>query len=393
MIDQQIASLENLPRWKAVLLYWCKRSWIVDTDEYVPSDQRRYLYESAHKFNRLAKFAKRLIIVFLTGQYFLERRQISAQDTRILWINFTAPSLGDSLMDLSSRVLLAGRELHLFSNTNLDLYRGDTYFSRVSSSIEETKSEAGQRPFDLVIMDSFSPRSILMKLRVAPHTPFVVMYGYLNGFEVHRTFFSFSRMKKLLGLPAGSNKMAIRPYLTVGTGVGRGLDFPSGPEHLLVVAICVGAEWDFRRYKSWDKVIADIHEKFTIVLVGSSNGAEEAESLVNTFPRCKSYVGTHSLLETISILKQCDFVLCADGGLWHIACGLERPSVVLFADCQLFDSSGQRVLRDTADCKSYHLYHLSRVSEIKPESIVQGLLVLQKTHRSRETPPAPAVKR
>ena len=47
----------------------------------------------------------------------------------ILWINISAPSLGDSLTDLSSRTMLSDRKVDLFTDKkNSDLYKDDFIF-------------------------------------------------------------------------------------------------------------------------------------------------------------------------------------------------------------------------------------------------------------------------
>ena len=68
------------------------------------------------------KFIKRYIFIILKKQKSLEIFNISAEHQNILWINISAPSLGDSLMDLSSRVLLKDRKVALFTtNKNSEL--------------------------------------------------------------------------------------------------------------------------------------------------------------------------------------------------------------------------------------------------------------------------------
>ena len=53
--------------------------------------------------------------------------------------------------------------------------------------------------YDLVIIDSYSSRSMRVKAEVAPSLNYVGMYGFFNGPEVNRTLFSFHQMNNLLG--------------------------------------------------------------------------------------------------------------------------------------------------------------------------------------------------
>ena len=60
------------------------------------------------------KFFKRYLFIVVKGQRKLEVFSILPKHQNILWINISAPSLGDSLMDLSSRVLLKNKKVDLF---------------------------------------------------------------------------------------------------------------------------------------------------------------------------------------------------------------------------------------------------------------------------------------
>ena len=57
------------------------------------------------------KYIKRYLYILFKGQQSLEILKISNEHKDILWINFSAPSIGDSLMDLSSRSLLSDRKV------------------------------------------------------------------------------------------------------------------------------------------------------------------------------------------------------------------------------------------------------------------------------------------
>ena len=58
-------------------------------------------------------------------------------------------------MDLSSRVLLAGKKIDLLTDKkNANLYSNDLYFSSVFTSYKDVISEN----YDLVIVDSYSTR-------------------------------------------------------------------------------------------------------------------------------------------------------------------------------------------------------------------------------------------
>ena len=150
------------------------------------------------------KFIKRCIYIRLRGQNSLEMYKIMPEHKEILWINISAPSLGDSLMDLSSRMMLNSRKVDLFTDKkNSELYKDDFIFSKVFSDIKQL----GECRYDLVVLDSYSTRSIDIKHKIARLTPFVGMFGYYNGPEVNRVQFSFHQMNNLLGYVKNENEL------------------------------------------------------------------------------------------------------------------------------------------------------------------------------------------
>ena len=312
----------------------------------------------------LFKFVKRYFIYWIIGRVFglVSERGAITGEKNILWVNFSAPSLGDSLMDLSARVLLAERNVDLFtSKKNVKLYYHDRWFADVFDSPGKVK-----RNYDLVICDSFSPRVLAKKLRVAPLTPLVSMYGFLNGFDLNRTYFAFARMLDLLGKVKVDYQ--VKPYLTVQLDLQTNAD----------LCIAVGGEWSFRIYRHWELVVEQlVYHGIQIHLVGGANGKLDHERLIRRFPSITSSVG-NGLDEVSSEIANTPFFMGADGGLWHMACALNRPTVALFADCEIFDNKGVRVMRDTQDMLCETLYDDKEVSNIKPQDIVEAFFRLRR---------------
>jgi len=87
----------------------------------IPNYTSVFLEESSIT-KRWIKFIKRYIYLTIKRQTALEIRQILPKHRNILWINLSAPSLGDSLMDLSSRVLLKGKEVDLFTDKKTQIF-------------------------------------------------------------------------------------------------------------------------------------------------------------------------------------------------------------------------------------------------------------------------------
>lgn len=348
-----------------------RRMW--DLPANVPSAQQQFLAGKEHqKFKWLFKFVKRQILFLILGKccgLTKEVPKITVFHRKILWINWAAPSIGDSLMDLSARRLLGSRHIILLTQRkNYEIYLKDPTFVGVYFCREDLVKDYGRHFFDLVICDSYSPRVLMQKLYVAPFTDFAGLYGFLNGFELHRTYFAFARLSQLVGKSA--TPIEIRPVLFETKGISN-----SGVRR---VAVAIGGEWSFRTYPHWHPVVEDlVRNSYEVVLVGSPNGLDLANRLAQDFDGIENTVGKLTLREVVREIANCDFFIGADGGLWHIACAVGTPSVVMFADCQIFDSEGKRVTRETADIVCQTLYHSSAVENIPSEEIVVAFRQLE----------------
>ena len=302
---------------------------------FVPSDIQNFKRDLRQQLKTAIRFIKRYFYMVLRRQVSLERNCIQESAKRILWINLTAPSLGDALMDTAGRCLIAGRSVTLVTRgQNVGLFQNDPIFGHVFKVEDRAWKHLRESTFDLVVLDSYSPRSIRLKVNLAPRTPFVGLYGFLNAYEVHRIIYSFRRLEYLLGA-RGLNS----PKLVPGW-VLRGSERKKSRK--LRVAVAVGGEWPFRTYKRWPDVVLGLaSESLEIVLVGSQNGINDARLIViEAGSSVKNLVGRTSLPELFELLDDCDLFLGADGGLWHIASACGLPSVCLHADCHLYDSTG-----------------------------------------------------
>ena len=344
-----------------------RRSWYLSRG--VPSGQADFIANGVYARPKwIFKYLKRRLFTLLVPRMLglvPELNRIADDHSRILWINLSAPSIGDSLMDLSARVLLDGREVVLLTHPkNKSLFENDDCYSSVFSDYRELIAKYGRSYFDLVICDSYSPRVLSKKLTVAPFVPFVGLYGYLNGFEVHRTYFAFARMRELLAL----NKFVhpIRPTLSLHERLKK-----QTPE--MDVCISVGGEWSFRTYDQWYEVVSWLIEKgYSVSLVGSENGVCDAARISENHPSVRSTVGCLSLKEVCIEVAKAKVFIGADGGLWHIACAIPVPTVVLFADCQIFDEEGNRVTRETKDMVCETLYDDFKVANISNSLVIEA---------------------
>ena len=317
-------------------------------------------------FSRWIKYFKRYLYIIINRQGSLELNSIMPIHQDILWINISAPSMGDSLMDLSSRVLLQGRKVDLFTIDNIaSLYMDDQIFNNVYLSEEM----ATKNNYNLVIVDSYSTRSIKVKCKVAPKTKFVSMYGYFNGPEVNRVLFSFHQMNKLLDYYKREDEINFlaRALISISEADKNFINQISLPDNY--IAIVLGGKWEYRTYNNWDKVIKNILNKnkhLNIVLLGSDNANLIAKKIFSQFSNNNifNHVDKYSFNQTTQIIALADVLLCCDGGLMHASNALNKIVVPLFAkltpEMQLTDCINAFPLFDDLD-----------VNNIDPQNVVE----------------------
>ena len=297
----------------------------------IPNYIDNYLEKNSF-FKRYLKFIKRRFYIFLKGQNNLEVLAILPEHQNILWINISAPSLGDSLMDLSSRIMLKDKKVDLFTDTkNHQLYLCDEYFNNVYTKSKDLH----ELNYDLVIIDSYSSRSIKVKSLVAPKTSFVGVFGYFNGPEVNRILFSFHKMNHLLGYPKLENEInnLAKNSISISTNDHKIVD-EIVPNNFIVIVL--GGEWHYKTYNNWSKVIDQIilHDKDSrIIFIGSANAKSTAKKLLNKYSQQNflDFVERLSFKQSIEVVRRAKVLLCCDGGLMHGANAIGAKSVTLFA--------------------------------------------------------------
>ena len=294
-----------------------------------------YISVHLHKiklYKRFFKFLRRYLYIVLKRQLNLEIFKILPEHKKILWINVSAPSLGDSLMDLSSRILLKGRNLDLFTDKkNANIYKDDNFFNNIFTETKDLK----KLNYDLIIIDSYSSRSIRIKSKVAQKTIYVGIYGYFNGPEVNRVLYSFHQMNHLLGYSKNEHEINHSAKSSI---------FISKKDQEIVknitpkkyITIAVGGEWRYKIYDKWDEVINKImlsDADLNIIFVGSDNAIQISKELLKKYPKKKilNFTSRLSFNQTAEVIRKSEVFLCCDGGLMHAASALNAKIVPLFA--------------------------------------------------------------
>lgn len=325
----------------------------------VASDKQRFLGGKIFSLHWLIKYVKRRFFMVLFGQQFLIRDEAQLKpNMRVLWISRSAPSIGDTIMDLSPRKMLANVAVIdlLVANGSADLFENDPHLDCVTNNISIIRTRVvANGQYDFVITDSISPRSLVPKILIAPCVKFASIYGFVNGFEIHRTQFAHVRMALLLDRKIPEKKLALLDRQIISIKKAKRYDLVIG----------IGGNWSFRKFSSWHLVLQRLRLLgFTgsVALVGSANGYREASLFRDE--SVDDFVGKLSLKETVSIIASGSFYVGADGGLWHVANALQIPSVVLFAACDIFSVNGERQYRDDDQGIAEVIYAYEDVDEI-----------------------------
>jgi heptosyltransferase-2 len=283
-------------------------------------------------YSRALKFLRRYLYLIFLRQKNLEISRILPSHNKILWINVSAPSLGDSLMDLSSRRLLSGKTIDLYTDEkNSNLYLNDKYFNKVFSNFNDLSTHE----YDLVILDSFSSRTIKIKAKIAPKIVFVGMFGYFNGPEVNRIFYSFHQMNYLLDYPMTEEEIidSAQNSLSISR---KDQEIVQNIVPQNYIAISLGGEWKYKTYQKWSEVINQLlldNKNIKIIFVGSKNALRTSKQLLNIFPKDQllDFTSILSFNQTAEVIRKSEVFLCCDGGLLHAATALNANIVALFA--------------------------------------------------------------
>jgi glycosyl transferase family 9 (putative heptosyltransferase) len=314
--------------------------------------------------------------LLLHGQSRLQRANIDASVRRVLWIYKGSPQVGDSLMDLSSRVLLAERgiQIDLCTDPHLAaLYAFDDIFDAALTDEEQIDATR----YDLAMLDSLKWRCIEAKLGRLRTLPFITLRGCFSGPEFNRTLFSFFRMNQLLGagLSAPALEAIARPYLSASRSEQDVAEqvIQSGA----ALAFAIGGASSGRTYGRWDEVVAALlndmpqgQASYEIVLLGSANAIPMRDRIIaitRNYPsaRIVDCVDRYSLPQTLAILQRCRLAVCADGGLLHLANAAQLSTVALF------DRNIAPHLRLTAANRSIPLQASGAINDISPADVLR----------------------
>jgi heptosyltransferase-2 len=286
-------------------------------------------------YRKLGWRALRRSLVFMaSGQAKRKLDSLQKVGKRGLWLYFGEGQIGDALMDLAPRSLLQaqGFSMDLLTDKPLArLFQDDPWFAAVTDDV----SALARVPYDFVIVLSHKRRSLQPKTQYFKTLPWVSILENFTGPNFDRSGYATQRLADLLALELSPAEFAdhahqkLRPQLSSA-------DFAlQAAQARNAVALCVGGVDPLRTFTAWAPVIAELirHGKNEFLLVGSDNGAAEAQGIEQDFghsARVHNYVGKCSLAQSHDLLAAARVAICPDGGLMHLAATTSTPMVGLF---------------------------------------------------------------
>ncbi len=316
-------------------------------------------------FHRL----KRALYLRVTGQHKRLAPKIPQATRRILWVYLGMPQLGDSIMDLSARTLFAGSQfkVDLYSTENIaSLYRDDPFFSATYS--DAAVLDFGQ--YDFVVLESMSWQCMKFKARHLPRQKFLALQGYYYGPEFNRLEFGYNAVSHFLGSSPVAPS-AIRPVFHLK------LDHTATRRDKNTIALVLGGVVEYRTYAHWEEFVALVlkaEPRTEIVLIGSANGRELADTLLHRFAqseRIHDEVGKQAIPEVFARIRDAALLVCADGGLMHLGRAGETPILALLA------GPIHPLLRFSTSEHATALHAPRSVSEIAPQQVLDEYLKMR----------------
>lgn len=345
------------------------------------------------KIKSLLKMYKRYLFIKFSEQEKLICPTICANTKRILWINCSSTSIGDSIMELSGRVLLSGKFIIdlLTNKKNAPLYTEDSIFQNIYTHIDDLDPQN----YDFILLDINNSKSLHLKIKYFKHIKYAELQGFFYGLDFNRMLFSYHRINALLNYPYTQEQLdhLAKNFLYLLP------EAPTFSKNKKRIVIAVGGEDQIRSYTFWGEVIIAILQLFpscTISLVGSQNGLTSVKQIQaklqqqykdgisgqileiktltsnskindqsNKFP-VTNYVAQLSLLETARLISNSDIFIGADGGLMHIAEAFNLAGVALFTKFNPKYRLGYNSQLETISAKN-------DVSSIPPEKIINKL--------------------
>lgn len=307
---------------------WVRRGVTQPLPEPVAADDAGFLADKG-AFKIGSRVLRRRAGLLLSGQTRLLANRIEPAWKRSIWFHDDAPQVGDSLMDLAPRSLLVahGIVLDLVAPAPVAaLFAGDRWLRRVSTDAREI--DPGD--YDFAIVDRSTLPALASKRAVAARLPWVSIQGDYLAYDFHRSCFATRRLAALLGIRLSGDDERVHSRQKLERS-GEALPASQDPPR---VAFALGGVHGRRTYRHWAEVASRLVQSgcASFALLGSGNDGGVADEVRAALDGVDvlDLVGIATLQRTQRAIAESAVIVCADGGLMHLACTTATPVVALF---------------------------------------------------------------
>jgi len=313
--------------------------------------------------------ALRRCALWWSGQHRLKLDAFPAGTKRVLWVYFGENQIGDALMDLAPRSLLAewGLQVDLYAAPVVTaLFEGDPWFGCTAS---DAGAFAGV-DYDCAIVLSNKHRPLKPKTRDFARLPWVSLHEYFTGPNFHRGLFAARRLADLAR--AGVSPTDLERHARQKLGPVLAAQDPQAAGS--AIALVMGGVHAGRSYRHWEAVVRELIAagRRRFALVGSGNGTAQAAELAASLAgqaEISDHTGRLTLAQTRAVLDRAAVTASPDGGLMHLALTTRCAVVPLFTgqiapQWRLPASNTATALRSATD----------EVSDIPPQQVADMIL-------------------
>ena len=286
-------------------------------------------------FKRLGWRALRRDFIFaISGQKKFEIKTLAPIGKRGLWLYFGEGQIGDALMDLAPRSLLKDHRfrIDLLTDKNISqLFKDDPWFETVTDDI----SMLSDVNYDFAIVLSNKRRSIKIKRKYFNKLPWVSILESFSGPDFHRAGYATQRLSDLLDVKLNSKDFTRHSNQKL-IQKNKFISFENQTQQKKsTIALCIGGVDPLRTFTRWIALISVLinFSEFEFLLIGSSNGINEANLIIQNFEKIisiKNFVGKCSILQSHDLFSYADIAICPDGGLMHLCATTTTPMIALF---------------------------------------------------------------
>ena len=298
-------------------------------------------HHKASCFRVIKKLMHRALALLFSGQFF--RRVSKAkveQDVCILYVD--RKNIGDAIMDLSPISFLRDampKEYSIDLVVSKELYsvfECDPRFSRVVKS-DDLNGIESLRP-SLVITLLMDYQAISFKKRFFKKLDFMVLHGWFGAPERNLMRHSAFSIAKAFSLGAPEIFASEAKHFFHPCSKEDRLDSPLEVCKKRIGIVLGGIE-PRRTYQHWLIVIGSLlKDDIQVILMGSSNAKKDEANILNRFELYSvknsliSYVDKTNFAQFLSLCRECDLIMSADGGAMHMALSVNKPMICLFSE-------------------------------------------------------------